>query len=171
MQVKLNNRGQEIFLKEEEEVEYKTFPKHRVSMKSLLKKKGWKGKWSGKEEVKYIQFLKDNLSIMEDKESRIKSKIFIKMSKKVRSRNSDQCRSHHQKLVEYYETAENIISHYENNVFSLAECLQRKNLRKRAPSELDKDSEGKSNPFYQINALGGVFRIEIDVGKMATFSL
>ena len=41
-------------------MEYRTLPNHRVSMKSLLKKKGWKGKWSGKEEVKYIKFLRDN---------------------------------------------------------------------------------------------------------------
>ena len=29
----------------------------RTNVKALLKSKGWKGKWSGREELKYIRFI------------------------------------------------------------------------------------------------------------------
>lgn len=37
----------------------------RNNSKALLKNKGWRGKWSGREELKYIQFLEHHKSIME----------------------------------------------------------------------------------------------------------
>jgi hypothetical protein len=31
--------------------------KQRINLKALNKKKGWKGKWTGREERKYVKFL------------------------------------------------------------------------------------------------------------------
>ena len=96
-------------------------------MHALLKKKGWTGRWSGKEEVKYIRYLKENIELMKDKENRIKNQLFAKMAKQIKSRTSDQCRSHHHKLMEYYHSIENIILHYEHNVFTLSKNIQKLN--------------------------------------------
>ena len=87
-------------------------------MKALLKKKGWNGKWSGKEEVKYVRFLQSNRDDMEETQNRRKGKVFVRMSKFVRSRNSDQCRSHHQKLIKYYKDVKGIIEFYKSEVLT-----------------------------------------------------
>jgi hypothetical protein len=57
------------------------------------------------------------------KESRKRNKVFTKMAKSIRSRNSDQCRSHHQKLMQYHGDINNIILHYQSFVFKKMESL------------------------------------------------
>ena len=55
--------------------------------------------------------------IMEDKEKRIHLKVFNQMAKWMRTRTSDQCRSHHQKLLQYHQSIRNIITHFEEVIF------------------------------------------------------
>ena len=98
-------------------MDYIHYPKHKINMQALFKKKGWEGKWSGKEEVKYVKFLQKHLEIMECKASRKKHKIFNEMAKWMRTRNSEQCRSHHQKKLHYHQSIRNIISHYHEVIF------------------------------------------------------
>ena len=54
---------------------------------------------------------------MESQKERVASKIFLKMSKVLRSRNPNQCRSHHQKLIQYHGNIDNIITYYQRVVF------------------------------------------------------
>ena len=39
-------------------------------------------------------------------------KIFILMSKEVKTRSADQCRSHHQKIIKYHHTIEEAIEFF-----------------------------------------------------------
>lgn len=48
---------------------------------------------------------------MKTKESRRANKVFLKISKIIKTRTSVQVKTHHQKLVKRYETIDNIIYH------------------------------------------------------------
>jgi hypothetical protein len=66
--------------------------------------------WTESEHYKYLQFLEKesalfNLSIADKKRKRIHEM----MSKKIKSRNSHQCRSHHQKMLIKWRTIEGIL--------------------------------------------------------------
>ena len=41
--------------------------------------------------------------------SRKVKKVFLKMSREVKTRSADQCRSHHQKILQYHDSVEDII--------------------------------------------------------------
>lgn len=62
-----------------------------------------KGRWSQEEQRQYYEFLKDNLGYFENKDNRRYDKVFKMMSSKIRTRTSDQCRTHHQKLEARYK--------------------------------------------------------------------
>lgn len=72
-----------------------------------------KGKWTPSEQRLYIQFLKEHMEDMGNKVARKSNKVFLKMSKLVKTRSADQCRSHHQKILKYHYSLELIIKHYE----------------------------------------------------------
>lgn len=40
------------------------------------------------------------------------NKVFLKMSREVKTRSADQCRSHHQKILKYHNSIEDIIAAY-----------------------------------------------------------
>lgn len=40
------------------------------------------------------------------------------MSQQVKTRSADQCRSHHQKVLKYHHSIEEIIQHYTHTVYS-----------------------------------------------------
>lgn len=71
--------------------------KERVSLSG-------KGKWTNEEQMAYIQFIEDNLAEMETKLMRKSRKVFLNMSKLVKTRTADQCRSHHQKILIYHQS-------------------------------------------------------------------
>jgi adenylate kinase family enzyme len=73
-----------------------------------------RGKWSSREQRLYIQFLQENSLEIETKLSRKANKIFKKMSQVIKTRTADQCRSHHQKIINYHETVDRIIRYYSN---------------------------------------------------------
>lgn len=56
---------------------------------------------------------------MKKSKLRKEKKIFIKMSKNVRTRVPEQCRSHHQKMMELHRTLEEIIRFFRKEVFPL----------------------------------------------------
>jgi hypothetical protein len=53
------------------------------------------------------------MSEMETKLMRKSRKVFLNMSKLVRTRTADQCRSHHQKILLYHKSLEEIVRFYE----------------------------------------------------------
>jgi hypothetical protein len=61
---------------------------------------------------------------MRKKSLRKSHKVFLKMSKIIKTRTADQCRSHHQKVIKYHKTLESILQSYSvflrNNDFSAA---------------------------------------------------
>jgi hypothetical protein len=57
-----------------------------------------------------VDFLRNNMEIFEkNREDKRLMKINILMSNHVKSKNSTQCRSHHQKMLVHYKTIQNII--------------------------------------------------------------
>jgi hypothetical protein len=62
------------------------------------------GKWNFNEKNYYSQFLDLNYDAIQSKRLRRTKKIFIQMSKFVKTRNPDQCRSHHQKMIKLYHS-------------------------------------------------------------------
>jgi len=62
------------------------------------------------ENIKYIEFIKKNLVIVEQTiENKGKNKINKRMSKYMKSRSPQQCRSHHQKMLKYHLSIKGII--------------------------------------------------------------
>ena len=57
--------------------------------------------WTLQENILYKQFLKENKKLFEPDQNRARKimKINLLMSKYVKTRSSDQCRSHHQKIM------------------------------------------------------------------------
>lgn len=51
-------------------------------------------------------------------------KINVMMSKKVKTRNSYQCRSHHQKMIKKYGTIQNLISYMTSELEVSAKTLE-----------------------------------------------
>ena len=74
------------------------------------------GTWTIKETVKYIAFLKEHKPLFESEETRRQSQVFIQMAKSIPSRNSRQCRSHHQKKIIALGSIDRIIRRYEDEV-------------------------------------------------------
>lgn len=84
--------------------------------------------WKSAESKKYISFLKKNSHLMSlPVEERKRIRINVIMSQYVKSKNPEQCRSHHQKMVLKYGSIQGIIdSHTSKRPASrAAECLVR----------------------------------------------
>jgi RecA-family ATPase len=64
------------------------------------------GHWSEKENAKYFAFLKKFKEKFSEKESRRQWKVFKTLSEFVKTRNANQCRSHHHKMQRNFETIE-----------------------------------------------------------------
>jgi predicted nucleic acid binding AN1-type Zn finger protein len=74
------------------------------------KKTSKKKHWKPLENMRYVAFLSENKELFEkDREDKRILKINILMSKYVKSKNSTQCRSHHQKMLVHYKNIDNII--------------------------------------------------------------
>ncbi len=56
------------------------------------------GSWSPQENRIYLEFLMNYQEDFKTEEMRRKNKVFYKISKLLKRRTPDQCRSHHQKL-------------------------------------------------------------------------
>lgn len=65
-------------------------------------------------------------------ELRKANKVFLKMSKLVKTRTPDQCRSHHQKILKYHHSLQHIILTYKRR-FEQQDA--RKNCNPTAPDE------------------------------------
>ena len=93
------------------------------------------------------------------------------MAQFMKSRNADQCRSHHHKLLEYHSTPENIISHFETHVFSRVKQLEILNQRQYSSKPKDFTPKAQEKPFCLKEVINGVIKIEIDAKKVAVFRL
>ena len=62
------------------------------------------------ENIKYIEFIKKNIDRLEPEiENKGKNKINKCMSKYIKTRSPQQCRSHHQKMLKYHSNIKGII--------------------------------------------------------------
>ena len=62
--------------------------------------------------MNYILFLKQNTETLKNMLNGEKSLIYNHMAAFVRTRNSLQCRSHHQKMLKTHHSIQDIISYY-----------------------------------------------------------
>lgn len=68
--------------------------------------------WTYLENQAYVEFLSDNEKMMKDSTMRRSNKIFLEMSLFIRTKFPEQCRTHHQKVLNKYGTNEKIINCY-----------------------------------------------------------
>ena len=61
------------------------------------------GEWNYQENQIYLQFMIENINDFLTEKSRRKTKVFFRLSKILKKRTPDQCRSHHQKLQLKYK--------------------------------------------------------------------
>lgn len=66
---------------------------------------------------------------MREKSTRKSNKVFLKMSNEVKSRSADQCRSHHQKVLKYHESLQEIIRYYTEEVYSFESIFGSKEVQ------------------------------------------
>jgi plasmid maintenance system antidote protein VapI len=73
---------------------------HQIKKMGLKpsKKKLRVGGWSSKENAVYLEFMRNNISDFTTEKARRTTKVFFRLSKILKKRTPDQCRSHHQKL-------------------------------------------------------------------------
>ena len=62
------------------------------------------GHWSDKENIKYYAFLKKYRDKFEEKQSRRQWKVFKTLAQFIKTRNPNQCRSHHHKMRKGFPT-------------------------------------------------------------------
>lgn len=72
---------------------------------------------------------------MREKSTRKSKKVFLQMSLKVKTRTADQCRSHHQKILKYHESLEQIIRHYTEEVYSYEKIFGHANSKTKKSIE------------------------------------
>ena len=71
--------------------------------------------WNLKENLAYAEFLREEGHLYAlDREKLKVLKINVRMSKVVKTRSADQCRSHHQKMMKYHGSIPSIIRHVQN---------------------------------------------------------
>ena len=71
------------------------------------------GHWSVYEEIKYRGFLKNNMQLLNDPQKRKAKKVYERMASVLQSRDAEQCRSHHLKLMARFQGILQIIEHLE----------------------------------------------------------
>ena len=98
-----------------------------------------KGKWTREEQRAYIQFIRENMSEMETKLMRKSRKVFLNMSKLVRTRTADQCRSHHQKILLYHKSLEEIVRFYEQE----STVMEEHDFKKQIKTNADESKESR----------------------------
>lgn len=120
------------------------------------------GMWNLTETIKYIAYIKSNIALFETEEIRRQNRVFCIMAKEIKSRNSVQCRSHHQKMCHTYGSTSQIIEHYEANVIPYYSARMKL---------LDpKSSETNTiEPLYEFKEIGTVLRIQIKINSIASY--
>jgi actin-like ATPase involved in cell morphogenesis len=89
------------------------------------KKKLRIGNWAPEENLIYLKFLQGNKKDFVSEQERRKNKVFYRLSKILKKRTPDQCRSHHQKLQ----------MKYEDDIEEIIQSIRRK-LEKKSPEVL-----------------------------------
>ncbi len=82
----------------------------------------------------------------------------MRMAQQVRTRTADQCRSHHQKILKYHRSLQDIVDYYKRHLFG--KQVEGPPVGMLWPTGDGEDEEG-SVGFYRIYRRGNRFRIEI----------
>jgi hypothetical protein len=107
------------FLSTELETSHLTTAKSTIKPRPVPSKRPGFGKWSLREQLSYIDFLQKYWEIAESSYLRKTKKVFLRMSRMVRTRCADQCRSHHQKMKTLHGSAAEIVRFYRQQVFPI----------------------------------------------------
>lgn len=116
-----------------------------------------KGKWTREEQRAYIQFIRENMAEMETKLMRKSRKVFLNMSKLVRTRTADQCRSHHQKILLYHKGLEEIVRFYEQE----STVMEELDFKKQIKTNVDESRESQHQQRVPIRLENSQNRIRI----------
>jgi hypothetical protein len=64
----------------------------------------------------YVIFIQNNLALFQCEKVRRSCKVFMLMAENILTRTSDQCRSHHQKMINYHGSVDKILEYYAEGV-------------------------------------------------------
>ena len=87
----------------------------RLRKKKIYNPQFYKGKWTPRQQLAYIHFLQTHSYLIENSLQRKSKKAFLTMSYAIQTRDADQCRSHHQKMIQYRSSVAEIIKYYRSN--------------------------------------------------------
>ena len=88
---------------------------------------------------------------METATIRRSQKIFIQMSMAVKTRNADQCRSHHQKIIKYHNTIEEAIEFFSGR---LGQCpLSTTQKQKEGTLKVEFGSEAARSEIGELSLM------------------
>lgn len=65
--------------------------------------------WTLTESGHYLSFLQQHQKLFQDFKTKKEAKVFVKLAKQIRSRNTSQVKSHHQKMMIKFGSIPNII--------------------------------------------------------------
>ena len=89
----------------------------------------------------------------------------MRMAMDVKTRNADQCRSHHQKIIKYHNSLKDIVEYYKEHIYG--QEVQPRSIALRRTSE--EEEEGMGMSFYRIYRRANIFRIEIDAQQLKDY--
>ena len=98
------------------------------------------GAWNSKENYVYLKFMAQNAEDFKTETNRRKSKVFFRLSKILKKRTPDQCRSHHQKLQ----------LKYNDNLALIMKEVQTKVHRAIAEDYVNRQNELQRESFQQF---------------------
>lgn len=103
---------------------------------------------------------------MESRVRRKSKKVFLGMSKVVKTRTPDQCRSHHQKVLTNHPSLSKIIEHYKEYMFGKQVSDNEKYSK---PIRNTGNGEKEIDMVFKIYQIKNRFRIEINANLIEAY--
>jgi hypothetical protein len=120
------------------------------------------GKWTLKENMRYLVFLEEFAELFRDSQTRKKHQVFAIMARHVRTRRTSQCKSHHQKIFKLCGSVPAVIAHLRRQFAPLT--LEWQYFKETEPRVLIKryEAAAEERHGYRILEFNDTLRIEID---------
>ena len=149
----------------------------------INKKKISTGGWSPNENQTYLQFMLENTEDFLSEKTRRKKKVFYRLSKILKKRTPDQCRSHHQKLqLRYKDDLMAIISEVQRKIqtclvqeyMNTQHPIQRHNITLIREQQILPQMEPQfrqihSESWFSIKSSGSSYKFIIDANSISSW--
>jgi hypothetical protein len=69
--------------------------------------------WSERENKIYVEYIRSNKELMAECKDKKRQRVFLHMSKLIKTRTPKQVKSHHQKLIKQHLSVDSIVQHFD----------------------------------------------------------